>query len=55
MDTGTYIERMARMTCREYINSMKRYVKPSIQKTFIEDARIDENFPDIYSASVLDR
>jgi hypothetical protein len=37
------------MTFREYVNSTKRYFKPSAQKKFIQDARIDENFPDIDS------
>jgi hypothetical protein len=42
------------MTFREYINSTKRYVRPSVPQTFIKDARIDENFPDIESWDELE-
>jgi len=45
---------MAKMTFREYVNSTKRYFKPSVQQNFITDARIDENFPDIESWDELD-
>jgi hypothetical protein len=37
------------MTFLDYINTTTGYVKPSVQQTFLKDARLDENLPDVAS------
>jgi hypothetical protein len=40
---------MIMMTFRDYINTTTGYVKPSVQQTFLNDARNDANLPDVAS------